>query len=379
MTSQGAALRRRVTELGATLRAFGLPIGIDAQALALQSLTAVGIEDAEDVRLSLRAVYARTRAGQEIFDQIYPRWLRGERVKPEPESSGAGDDGQDTDVAGASSSPRAASRSPQAEEGEPVATPSARYSPAAAHGRSPGEAYGQPGMAEALRDAAVFLSALRAGEGRRRRPGRRGDIDLRRSLRGAHATAGELVELHRRRRRQRLPRVVLLCDFSRSMAGEDPVVLRLAQALVRRSRRTEVFAFSTDIRRITGRLRRRDGSGALQDLGHAYGGGTRIGLSLQRFVRRWAARLLSGDGVVLIVSDGLDTGEIALLSRAMQDIRAAAARVFWLSPLAGTPGYQPVQGGVRAALPYCDAFGDALDPRALTKLVHPSRQGRLQA
>jgi len=371
----GAALRQRVTALGVALRELGLPVGIDAQSLALSALSDVGLADGEDVRLSLRAVYARSRSAQHVFDEIYPRWLRGERLKPEPEPQSPGGDGPQAETDDVAATSRLAQRGAEGGGEERGPLPSSRYSPAAAKGQGGEADPGQEGMADAMRDAAIFLSALRSGEGRRRRPGRRGDVDLRRSLRAAHATAGEVLLLRRRRRRPRPPRVVLLCDFSRSMSGDADVLLRMAHALVQRSSRTEVFAFSTEIRRITANLRRRQGLRALQDLGFAYGGGTRIGLALDRFVRGWGARLLGADSVVLIVSDGLDTGETILLRDTMAAIRAAARSVFWLSPLAGTPGYQPVQGGVRAALPYCDAFGDALDPFALTRLVHPPRQG----
>ena len=372
MTAQGAALRRRVGEIGVTLRELGLPIGIDAQALALRALSDVGLADGEDVRLSLRAVYARTRSAQFVFDEIYPRWLRGERLTPEPEPAGPGPDSATVktgDVETRSLGGREAS------SGASLAAFS-RYSPAAVQGQAGDAVQGQAGMAEAMRDAGAFLAALRAGAGRRRRPGRRGGVDLRRSIGAARATAGEILRLRRRRRRPRPPRVVLLCDFSRSMSGEDQVLLRLAQALVRRSRSAEVFAFSTEIRRITERLRRRDsGSALVQDLGFAYGGGTRIGLSLHRFVDGWGERLLGDESVVVIVSDGLDTGEPGLLREAMAALRTAARLVFWLSPLAGTPGFEPLQGGLRLALPYCDGFGDALDALALTKLAYPPRQG----
>ncbi len=376
MTRQAAALRQRVTELGATLRRLGLPVGIDAQELALASLADIGLADAEDVRLSLRSVYARTRSAQTVFDEVYPRWLRGEKLKPEQEPAGASGElpqGGTGDVSLAASEAR---RQGEADGGKTAPAPPSSYSPAARKGGAAAVGYGQAGMADAMKDAAAFLAALRRGAGRRRRRGRRGDIDLRRSLRNAHATAAEILRLRRRKRRPRPPRVVVLCDFSRSMAGDDRVVLRLAQALVRHSRRTEVFAFSTELRRITDRLRRREGARALGNLGFAYGGGTRIGVALHSFTERWGRNMLGDQSVVLIVSDGLDMGETALLRRAMSAIRAQVHRVFWLSPLAGTPGYQPIQVGVQAALPFCDAFGDALDPNALRKLVQPSRQGR---
>ena len=375
MSGEGAALRRRVTELGGTLRKLGLPVGVDAQALALRALADVGVTDGEDVRLSLRSIYARTRRAQAVFDEIYPLWLRGERLSPEPESPGQAAGGMEIGSAETGGEARATSTAREAggEETRPV--PRSHYSPFAAQGPTGALPPAQQGMAEAMRDAAGFLAALRMGEGRRKRPGRRGDVDLRRSLRRAHATAGEIVHLRRRRRRLRPPRVVLLCDLSRSMSGDDRKVLRLAQAMVRQSGRTEVFAFSTEIRRITDRLRRREGAAALRNLGFAYGGGTRIGFALHRFTADWGRRLLGERSIVVVVSDGLDTGEPALLRGALAGLRSSVRYLFWLSPLAGTPGFEPVQSGVRLALPYCDGFGDALDPRALTKLVY-SLKGR---
>ena len=375
MSGEGAALRRRVTELGGTLRKLGLPVGVDAQALALRALADVGLADGEDVRLSLRSVYARTRQAQSVFDEIYLRWLRGERLEPEPESPGQSSGG--TEIGSADAGVEALTTPSAGEAGgeETRPVPLSHYSPFAARGPTGGLSPAPEGMADAMRDAARFLAALRVGLGRRKRPGRRGDVDLRRSLRRAHATGGEIVHLPRRRRRLRPPRVVLLCDLSRSMSGDDRVVLRLAQAVVRQAGRTEVFAFSTEIRRITDRLRRRQGALALHDLGFAYGGGTRIGFALHRLVADWGRRLLGERSIVVVVSDGLDTGETALLQGALRSLRSSVRYLFWLSPLAGTPGYEPVQSGVRLALPYCDGFGDALDPHALTKLVY-SLKGR---
>jgi uncharacterized protein with von Willebrand factor type A (vWA) domain len=365
-----------VVGLGEMLRAAGLQIGVDAQALALDALAEAGLGNGEETRFALRTVYARSRPAQLIFDEIYPVWLRGEPWRPQTEP--ATGDSPDLNV------PRGAELPGASVPSSSVAPPRAdmagvRYSPVAAprvEARSEG---GRQGLADARRDAGSFLAALKAGEGRRRRPGRRGGMDLRRSLRAAHGTAGEIIRVRRWRRRPRPPRVALLCDFSRSMAGEELVQLCLAEALVRRSRRTEVFAFSTEIRRITDRLRSGGTQSALQGLGFAYGGGTRMGSCLRQFVDGWGERLLGAHSVVVIVSDGLDTGEPQLLREALADLRTGAGRLFWLSPLAGTAGFQPLQGGLRAALPLCDGFGDALAPGALTQLARLKRLRRWQA
>ena len=355
----------RIAELGAVLRHLGVGAGPDAQVAAVRAAAAVDIEDAEDVRLALRCAYAHSPAELQIFDAVYPLWLRGERLRPEPGAASAGGrPGADA----ADEIPLPGGR--RTAGGAPASL--AAYSPAGAAGRGADVRTSQERAAR--RDADRFLRALRTSPGRRRRPGRRGALDLRRSARDARSTAGEVLRLRRRERRPRPPRVVLLCDFSRSMAEADAAQLRLARALVRRSRRVEVFAFSTELRPITERLRR-PGLRPLRDLGLAYGGGTRIGASLGAFLRDFGARLRDRDSVVVVVSDGLDTGEPALVAQTLAQLRLRVRRLFWLSPLAGTPGYRPVQRALAEALPYLDGFGDALSPTALQDLaqVRPGR------
>jgi uncharacterized protein with von Willebrand factor type A (vWA) domain len=131
----------------------------------------------------------------------------------------------------------------------------------------------------------------------------------------------------------------------------------------------EVYAFSTGLIRLTPTLRGTRPGGALHlpDLGDAWGGGTRIGENLLRLAREERARV-TRDTVVLILSDGLDTGEPETLTRALRDLKARAGLLVWLSPLAALPGYQPVQRAVAAALPHLDAFLPAGSVRDLHAL-----------
>lgn len=163
------------------------------------------------------------------------------------------------------------------------------------------------------------------------------------------------------------------------MERESAGILRLGRALLRRSHRAEVFLFSTQLRRVSRQLRRATrGQPTLQELGEGYGGGTRIGAALRTLIRDYG-RLLSTDSVVVIASDGLDTGDVALLRWAMAVIRSRCAFVFWLNPLAGTQGFAPLQRGMQAALPYVDQLWDMHDPHALTRLAQRVREGRRSA
>jgi uncharacterized protein with von Willebrand factor type A (vWA) domain len=115
-------------------------------------------------------------------------------------------------------------------------------------------------------------------------------------------------------------------------------------------------------------LRVEDFSAALAALAEAapgWSGGTRIGASLQTFVEHHGRRLLNKQCVVIVLSDGWDTGESELLSEAMRRIHRRAAKVIWLNPLAGRPGYQPTTLGMKTAMPFIDVFAAAHNAESL--------------
>jgi uncharacterized protein with von Willebrand factor type A (vWA) domain len=147
--------------------------------------------------------------------------------------------------------------------------------------------------------------------------------------------------------------------------------LQFAYALTRKARRVEVFLFSTQIRRITDQLRM-DGKGrlpTLTGLGMEWGGGTRIGESLERFLKDYGGCMLGKDTLVTIASDGLDTGEADRLARSMAEIRRRSAGVIWLNPLLALRGYRPETEGMKAALPHIDIFSEACDPPSFRQLA----------
>lgn len=198
-------------------------------------------------------------------------------------------------------------------------------------------------------------------------------IHLRRTLRKSLRYGGVPFELEYRRRRRELPRLVLLLDVSRSMSLYSFLLLRFARGLVGAFRDAEAFVFHTRLVHITealkdGDLRRVREKLAVLSLGWA--GGTRIGESLRAFERDYAGRLLNGRTVVIVVSDGFDTGEPALLAATLRRIRARAWRLVWLNPLLGREGYAPLAGGMQAALPLLDRFLPAHDLPSLRALEH---------
>jgi hypothetical protein len=197
---------------------------------------------------------------------------------------------------------------------------------------------------------------------RRTRVGTRGSgVDLRATLRQAGRGAGQPLRLSRRRPRTRPRRLVVLCDISGSMAPYARAMLQLLYCATGGAG-SEVFTFATRLTRLTRTLRRVTPRQALERAGQAapdWSSGTRIGAALKEFNDRYGARGTARGAVVLIVSDGWDTGDPAQLGQQMARLSRLAYRIVWANPRTASPRYRPLAGGMAAAWPYCDAVVSA--------------------
>ena len=195
-------------------------------------------------------------------------------------------------------------------------------------------------------------------------------MDLRATLRRARRTGGHPVTLARRARRVRPRRLVVLCDISGSM---EPYARALLQLLwcARVGTRAEVFRFATRLTRVTPALARQPQAALTRAgaLAPDWSSGSRIGASIGEFSRRWGRRGMARGAVVLVVSDGWDTGDPAELGREMARLRRVAHRIVWANPRVARPGFQPLAGGIAAAWPSCDAVVSAHRLDALDDLL----------
>jgi len=195
---------------------------------------------------------------------------------------------------------------------------------------------------------------------RRRRPSPRGAVHPARTVRRALREGGEVTRLMRRRPSPRPRRVVLLIDVSGSMSPYADALLRFAHAAVRaRPASTEVFTIGTRLTRVTREMRLRDPDKALAASGSAipdWSGGTRLGEVLKAFLDRWGQRGTARGAVVVVCSDGWERGGTELLAEQMGRLRRLAHSVVWVNPHKGRSGYEPLTGGMVAALPSIDHF-----------------------
>jgi uncharacterized protein len=197
------------------------------------------------------------------------------------------------------------------------------------------------------------------------------DLDLRSTLQRAQRRGGDPAEPVRRRRRHKPRRLVLMCDVSGSMEIYSRAYLQLLMSAVSGAG-AEAFVFATRLTRLTRTLRATNPDVALERAGRAapdWSGGTRIGEAVRAFNDGYGRRGVARGAIVVIISDGWETGELALLDREMGRLHRLAYQVIWINPRLAGDSYQPLAGGIVAAGPYVDHFLSGHSLEAMEEVV----------
>jgi uncharacterized protein len=226
--------------------------------------------------------------------------------------------------------------------------------------------------------AALELAAPRRRSRRRRRARRGEHLDLRRTLRSSLRTGGDPMTLASRSRRTRPRRLVLLCDISGSMEAYARAYLHLLTSAVASGAPAEAFVFATRLTRLTRALGGRNPEAAIQRAVAAapdWSSGTRLGEALRTFNDRYGRRGTARGAVVVILSDGWERADPALVGREMERLARLAHRIVWVNPRAGAPGFSPGVGGMAAALPHCDALVSGHSVEALDEVAEAIATG----
>lgn len=363
---QGTAIVRHVVTFGRVLREAGIEVGPGRVVDAVHGLGAVDLTRQEDVYFALRQTLVSRQDELELFDRAFTAWfLRGpiapvvrQRQERRVASSVVRDtletakDGEEVEVAG---DPRELGAS----EHELL--------------REKDFAEMTPEEFERVRRLMEAIARTRPRRtSRRRAPDPRGDVlDMRRMLRRCLRSGGDPVDQPWKSRKEVPRKLVVLCDVSGSMDAYARALLLFLHALVGTGHGVEAFAFGTRLRRLTGDLATRDPEAAIARATEAavdWGSGTRIGSALREFNVTYGRRALSRGAVVVVVSDGWERDDPGLIGREMAKLARAAYAVVWVNPLKGNPEYQPLAGGMRAALPFVDRFVPGHNLRSLEEL-----------
>ena len=206
---------------------------------------------------------------------------------------------------------------------------------------------------------------------RRKKKKKKGELDLRRSLRKNISKGGWGAELVYRAKKKERRRLLLLLDISGSMDKYSFYLLKFIIVLRSYFDSIEAFAFSTQLYRITDLIGKKDLKDILKDISYeldAWSSGTKIGACLSQFIKIYGGQFLSKRSVVVILSDGLETGDPQKLMGVIRQIKRRAKSLIWLNPLKGMQGYQPIQRGMSTVLPYLDFFESAHNLTSLLKL-----------
>ena len=375
------------------LRAAGLAVDTGAAIDFARALALVRIAEREEVREAGAAVFVRRREDRAVYDAAFRRFWRdrpphaGPVTEPpgvivderdsEPhegrERASAGEPGRDAGTV----APPAADRRELAGPG-PESFDALVISPQAwSHETVDRHRQFDRMSSDEIRDAERFIDLLEPSlelrRTRRRELDRRGRMLAPRAMfRRNLKTGGDPVEWVWQRAVRRPRTLVVLCDISGSMERHARLLLRFAQALSGSTVRTEAFVFGTRLTRVTRLLADRDRDRALARVAEAttdWSGGTRIGECFREFNRRWARRVLRSSAVVVVISDGWDRGDAALVARETARLRRSCHRLIWLNPLAGERGYRPLAAGMAAALPSIDEFVAAGTLASLERLA----------
>ena len=351
------------------LRAQRSGVALGEEQDALRALAAIDLSDPEDFRLSLRTTLAKTPAEQKLFDALFAAywslWDRaGELGRPAP-------------------APPAPAKAPAKrtltsvrdwlKQGEPTEEEreAAGYSPIEVHTKRDFKDFNAEELEEIGRLLQAIARALATRLSRRYRPARPpGRLDLRRTLRASLRRGGELLDLSYCRRTHQKPKLVLLCDVSKSMDLYSRFLIQFMYAFQNAYRRMETFVFATSLHHVAPLLRGDDLSAGLDAMTAQvpdWSGGTRIGAALATFLNEHAD-LVDRQTALLIVSDGWDTGDIETLEESMRTLQRRSRCLIWLNPLLGSPNYRPATRGMQAALPYIDLFAPAHNIESLKAL-----------
>lgn len=356
MTSDGDIAARNIVVFVRRLRSEGFAVSPQTTTLLVSAIEAVGLANVDDVREACKAVVVTRHSQVDRFDELFDEFFSGEfvvsldtmmeRMVAHTQTRGPARLG-----ATASDGPDDLS---DVEEVFEVA------------GGSHGERLMDVDFGELDEDEAATVAAMLDAmtwsptlvRSRRWRPSASGPVpDLRRTMRLLTGPKGDLMPLAYTERKRKQRPLIVLADISGSMERYSEMLLHFIHGAQHRFSGVESFVFATRLTRITRQLRRRNPTEAIASAARTvpdWSGGTRIGEALGTYNKQWSRRVGGGGPIVLIISDGWDTGEPELLDLEMRRLARTVHRVVWLNPLAGRDGFTPEARGMAAALPHVD-------------------------
>ena len=371
-----------------TLRAAGIKVG-PAQTLdALTVAKTVGLARRDDFYWALHSVLIKKREQQELFDQAFHLFWRNPKLLERmlrmmlPELEGELDSDKDKNK---EISRRLAEALQSKKESQPEQKQEEELDIDAAYTFSDKELlqtmdFEMMSLSEIeeakklIRQMELPIAPLTTR--RFEKAINASEFDLQATLKRSMSLGGEINKIERKRRKERQPPVVILCDISGSMAGYSRMLLHFFHRLMIEKERVQTFVFGTRLTHITHQLRQKDVDDALSAVSDSvvdWSGGTRIGDCLEDFNKNWARRVLGQGALVLLVTDGLDRQGGDLVGKAAERLGKTSRKLVWLNPLLRYDGYQPKAKGAAAIVRHADEVRSVHSLESLSQLARCHR------
>lgn len=365
------------------LRDNGMPVGTFETETALSSMAVIDVSQISEMRMAFKAICCRNADWHGRFDNLFDSfWCNRGRQKQlnEPRQAISPKNGRHSKLLHFANSYRTdkeAGITDEPDEGNGDADGSGKGRLVAVkninHSKTDLREFMLPeDQSLAEKTAQQLAQAIRYRLSRRRKAANSGHtLDLRRMIRKSLATGGVPVHLARRQRPEKPVNLVAILDVSGSMQVYARVFLAFIKGLISADQRAHAFLFHTNIVCVSDALRDNNTMRAINRLSmmaQGFGGGTKIGSSLRQFKQQHSARTVNSRTVVIILSDGYDTGSPREIAIELKALKHKGARIIWLNPLLGWKEYSPIAAGMQAALPYIDYFGTANTLESLASL-----------
>lgn len=369
MISRQTSLSKNIIQFCRFLRQQNFSVSIEEEALCLQALQFIQYQQKAIFRQALKSVLCRSHVQLNAFDTLFNQYWKelasavDSKLKPQqqPTAKPAIKDASFKSL-------KAWLNGNRSEELEEVAS----YSLYESLSQKNFADVPDDEIEELMRNIKALSRRLAAHINRRyEKDNRLNYPDLRRTLRKNMRRGGELLELAFHKPKKNRTKLVVICDVSRSMELYAAFLLQFMYAFQQVYKRVETFAFSTSLQHITQLLKQNDFHEAMRILSaqnEGWSGGTRIGKSLHTFIKDFAIKFLDKKTIVIIMSDGWDTGDLELLEQSMEAIHNRSKKVIWLNPLAGYTDYKPHVAGMKTALPFINVFAPVHNAESLRGL-----------
>jgi len=386
-----------ITHFARALRTSGLPIGTGQTVKAIKAVETVGLQTRDDFFSALQCSFVNRPDQMVVFAQTFelfwrdPRYhdhmmsmmlpsIRGTNEKRNPE---AGMKRAGQSLMGESKNPINYPDGDQesGEELEVVSTGTTSYQDR--FNSMDFEQMSTEETREAKRIIAELELPMKQLVSRRYKPNPKGRVsDWKSTMKMASRTGGETFKLGYQNPTVRYPNLVALCDISGSMSTYSRMLLHFLHSVTnyRKNQWSKVhsFTFGTKLTNITRNLAIKDVDQALESAGREvsdWEGGTRIGECLKEFNFKWSRRVLGQGALVLLITDGLESGDITQLKQEMKRLQLSARRLIWVNPLLRWDKFTPKARGISTMLPWVDCFKSAHNINSLiglSKVLHSS-------